>query len=551
MIAGRAEMESMKRMISTGGAALVALMVLAACSGRKEVNLNPRDAGVELDAAGGDVRAVPETSPSDVKADPGTQPLPDVGEAGIDVGIEVAGPEQVGVDLAADGPAELKPDVPEGCCASDADCPDGLWCVPQFEQCVIPPEPGRCWNDKDCQEGETCHGAFVCPCQAECQESYMGPGVCVPPAGCAALKPAWVEEICDAKGLVLWDGEQCVATCLGCCGCEPFCDYTFESLEECEAACKSADCPTFIGARAECAFQWAVEIAPPSCPFTFCMDKPCESDDDCPLADSMDLGPYCVLGDCAYCWEDAQCAAGEVCRTGRCVPDAAAQCLPAPDCSGPMCHLITPSESPCPVCICDSAFGLECSEDFQCQLLSSHPYMRCVWGRCAECRNDEDCGAAGLVQCLPPGQCAVMFTHPSETYGTWLVGWPGGYNHYSYFRIEPDGTLRRGSYTPEWEGWADDIPPLCLDADKPTGPFIGTWLPEMTESGFLVLRMSLNAPCMSGAGWSNRFLITLSEGGYSATWKGIDEDVEYMASRMQPAACSFDFTTCNSPETVK
>jgi hypothetical protein len=72
----------------------------------------------------------------------------------------------------------------------------------------------------------------------------------------------------------------------------------------------------------------------------------------------------------------------------------------------------------------------------------------------------------------------------------------------------------------------------------------------MTESGFLVLRFALNAPCLGSEGWTNRFVINVSEGGQSATFKGIDDPVEYSGMRVQSAACSFDFSTCQSPESV-
>lgn len=128
-----------------------------------------------------------------------------------------------------------------GCCTGAQVCPAGFQCMPLsgigWSTCVATPEPGRCWSNQDCPSGHTCEGAAFCPCSSDCDMSYEGPGVCKPPTGCTPLETAWVTEICDAKSLALWDGTKCVQTCPGCCGCEPFCDKTFESLDACQATC--------------------------------------------------------------------------------------------------------------------------------------------------------------------------------------------------------------------------------------------------------------------------------------------------------------------------
>lgn len=94
-------------------------------------------------------------------------------------------------------------------------------------------------------------------------------------------------------------------------------------------------------------------------------------------------------------------------------------CPPAPPCSDPGCALVTPSEQPCPVCVCDSPFARACSYDADCVPLSSHPYRHCVWGRCAECRSDDECAWG---QCLPPGLCFDMNPSPWALVGTWVIG---------------------------------------------------------------------------------------------------------------------------------
>jgi hypothetical protein len=146
--------------------------------------------------------------------------------------------------------------VPAGCCDEDSDCPEldagvtlvcrgqGQGTNPAWGVCVAAPEAGWCWADSDCGPGLACHGAGLCGCQLDCDAPaflgapYAGPGLCVQPgAACAAVDPAWVEEYCDAASVIVFDGQACRQTCLGCCHCEPFCDYTFQTFDECRAAC--------------------------------------------------------------------------------------------------------------------------------------------------------------------------------------------------------------------------------------------------------------------------------------------------------------------------
>jgi|GEM_PF-5880008 len=140
--------------------------------------------------------------------------------------------------------------VPSGCCDEDSDCPEldagvtlvcrslGQGLHPEWGVCVPVPDVGWCWTDDDCEAGQACHEPGYCGCQMDCDLLYAGPGLCVlPDAACVPVDPAWVEEVCDAASVVVFDGQTCRSTCLGCCGCEPFCDYTFDTLEACQAAC--------------------------------------------------------------------------------------------------------------------------------------------------------------------------------------------------------------------------------------------------------------------------------------------------------------------------
>jgi len=560
---------------------------------------------------------------SEVTADTGTADIPlvppDVTDVPAqpevgDVPVDPMGPDNT-PDIPTDIPDDISADLPKppsGCCWEDDDClTDSMEvkvCAPvsfgpelQFGVCKLAAEAGRCWRDADCPFPRVCHGNQVCSCLADCDMDDL-PGVCaMPGATCATVKEHWVKEYCDAANVVIFDGEKCIATCFGCCWCEPFCEFAFNTIEECEAACEQppacevfgggcddaipeypwwyfdgaacvmedscscGGCPgTFLSQEAceaacldddECTFIAALMDAPYGyvaetgadllCPPAYPMDDPCKTDADCPIG-ALLYGGACVLGNCVYCWEDTQCEDGQICRSGRCVPKET-PCYPSPYCAETGCHLVTPSEAPCPVCVCDSIFDNACSEDEFCMLFSSHPYSRCVFGRCAECRNDADCGQWG--HCLPPGLCYEMIPPPDNLYGTWLIGWGGGMDHFSYFRFEPDGTLRRGHYL-GMGPWSDDIPnlPCWPTVGAPLFPLLGTWEPEITASGLLVVRMSLNIECDYGNGWSARFMVNLAQDGTTADFLDVDSDLQYMAARVPTDACVPDMSTCKSPD---
>jgi len=62
------------------------------------------------------------------------------------------------------------------CCADDRDCGD-IDRVPCVKGVCKDPVPGHCWTDADCRPGETCSGAFVCGCAADCDQADA-PGAC-------------------------------------------------------------------------------------------------------------------------------------------------------------------------------------------------------------------------------------------------------------------------------------------------------------------------------------------------------------------------------------
>lgn len=228
------------------------------------------DAAGGADVAADAADAMPDTTGGDAGAADAVLPdagAPDAagdaaGDAVIDVGPGPDGGADVGPNDTADtsdapGPgdaldaADGGPPLPAGCCDAGGSCPAGQMCIDPAlggtPTCVPTPEPGRCWVDADCEAGQTCHGAAKCPCDVDCDMAYEGPGVCAPAAGCASIQVSWVQEICDAKSIAVWNGASCIATCPGCCGCEPFCELTFDSLAECEAACGPPLCAAWDG----------------------------------------------------------------------------------------------------------------------------------------------------------------------------------------------------------------------------------------------------------------------------------------------------------------
>ncbi len=510
--------------------------------------------------------------------------------------------------------------IPEGCCLTDADCADsgtgpakvcagkGMGDPVWAGICVNPSsETGRCWADSECPGGQVCHGVQLCGCNKDCDMDMMeSQGICITPgAACQALDPTWADEVCDAAHLVVWDGQACVHTCLGCCGCQGWCEHTFQTVEDCQAACYPSECPVYDGScddampeepwwywngqtclmedtcvcevcpgtfatleacKYACGFfpdcpdhvtalaesYYGVYTGDDTCPAISEMTVRCESDADCAaLADAglAEFGETCVLGSCVWCWKNDECPPGAVCRAGRCVENSYAGCPSPGACGAPGCHLITLSEVPCPVCTCDGIYDLSCHTDEQCLLYSSHPYSRCVYGRCADCRNDEDCEWG---RCMQPGICYETTPPEDLLFGTWLLGWSGGLDHFSYFRFEPDGTFRRSRYDEDPMGtFVDDIAPfwdVCDPGSPLPAPLVGTWEPEVTQSGLLVIRVRLNLPCAEDQGWTVRWAVEpVIGGGWTADFLDIDGGMDLMGFKVDGMDCLPDFSECVPP----
>jgi len=523
------------------------VLALAGCGGAKDPvpvagDIDKPDGITVTDGTGEDGVIPPDT------VIPRDTPIPD----------DTTIPETTVPDAPPDAAA------PAGCCVTDADCNDpvdgsimvcaghGLGEPAWAGVCVLPAgEAGRCRTDGECQDGQVCYGAMLCGCGVDCDMEET-PGICVTPgAACQAIKPSWTEEICDAAGLVVWDGQACVHTCPGCCGCQGWCGYTFQTIDDCEATCHPAECPLYVAALADTHFGFFT--GDDGCPALSPMTVTCEDDPDCAvLADAglPGFGETCVLGNCAWCWNDDECLPGTACRAGRCVEHAPFGCPDPGPCADLGCNLITPSEAPCPVCTCESIYGLPCETDMDCLPISFHPFSRCVYGRCADCRNDADCDWG---RCMQPGICYEMTPPEDMLFGTWLIGWSGGLDHYSYFRFEADGTFRRAMYdtSDPVSSFADDVPPLAAVCDPGwpvPAPLVGTWEPEVTESGFLVIRVRLNLPCATDHGWTVRWALSPLEGGpWTMSFDDIDGDMDLYGWQVDGTTCLPDFSECPLP----
>jgi len=119
--------------------------------------------------------------------------------------------------------------VPPCCEAADPDaCQMGdtiLTCAdPDGDgvgKCVDPPPAGSCWTDADCVEGETCTGAGMCPCDADCDGIDML-GVCGSPAG--------LGEPCGPDGGECIEGLACCYPC-GIPDCQWKCEVPCDPSE--------------------------------------------------------------------------------------------------------------------------------------------------------------------------------------------------------------------------------------------------------------------------------------------------------------------------------
>lgn len=193
-------------------------------------------------------------------------------------------------------------------------CPPNAFCAPEIPPCgpgVCVLQPGYCWSDADCQNGEHCEGVIPpCPPGAVCFAAEQ-PGKCVAdqPA-CRPIKPG-SHGACEAVLGWIFDGAGCVLE--SGCSYEPDWEAFFESLEACQAAClgplpcyEDADCP--VGQVC----LWSGGCPPCDC------DPARDTDCSCKMCMPAKHG-FCVP---AWCASDKDCDDGDECTLDRCVNGA-------------------------------------------------------------------------------------------------------------------------------------------------------------------------------------------------------------------------------------
>jgi hypothetical protein len=139
-----------------------------------------------------------------------------------------------------------------------ADWQDGSSCqkLPgaDYGKCLMPVKAPSCWTHADCADGETCQGAAVCPCDADCDMEDT-PGTCVNtelPQGCcfddgdcdldadAAFVCSW-NDMSGDWGRCLWLPDD--GSCWDDGDCAPGEVCNGAQYCPCDALCGMADMP--------------------------------------------------------------------------------------------------------------------------------------------------------------------------------------------------------------------------------------------------------------------------------------------------------------------
>ncbi len=207
-------------------------------------------------------------------------------------------------------------------CSSDSDCDDGYFCLEGFCQ---PKEIYPCSSNADCGPMQVCKEGICVNNGGQCKDlGGIDLGAC---------------EMVVGVGLV---NGQCIF--LSGCGCGDYCDYIFESAEECQEACgqqipcvTDADCgPMFYCMAGVCVQNGVLCQDLAGVDFGFCdmvvgvgiVNGQCAGISGC------GCGAYCdsifnTLQECQEncaqvvkpCMSSADCDAGYVCMNGVCVQD--------------------------------------------------------------------------------------------------------------------------------------------------------------------------------------------------------------------------------------
>jgi len=216
--------------------ALAVHLCVAGCSGEgREPVVDSLPEQELTGGAGPDASA--DAMPDSSAADPGRS---DAGSA--DTGVEDALAQEIPhaevyVEvILPDAPVEM----PGGCCLNDDHCLLGgeiVWVCSwndqsgQWGRCMSLLDDVSCWDSGDCAEGESCQGAFYCPCEAPCGAPDI-PGECVDEDELGD-----VGAPCGPDGGPCKEGLACCYPC-GIMGCEYECTLPCDDNEPgCEDGC--------------------------------------------------------------------------------------------------------------------------------------------------------------------------------------------------------------------------------------------------------------------------------------------------------------------------
>jgi Cys-rich repeat protein len=249
-------------------------------------------------------------------------------------------------------------------CVADSDCGNGQLCV--AKKCV---SPGGCNADADCANGEVC-AAGHCQPAAACA---AGLGDCDGDAknGCET-KLSSDDKNCGACGSVCPAGTACSnGICEGDPGCVADSDCAPDQICE-NGTCQSS--PVCAPGMADCDGD---------------LQNGCETNvvtdaQNCGACGTMcPAGQACDKAACvaAACQTDADCANGDLCQNGNCVPPG--PCAPGQAMCGNACVDLATDAANCGAC------GMMCPGGEACSA-----------GVCVKmaCKVDADCPAKMLCQ---------------------------------------------------------------------------------------------------------------------------------------------------------